>query len=76
MTTEITEFVPRAEAERQRMIQEARAIYESIFPSEPPPLPKTRSNVPPAVANERFFRARHGGSAAILRAHAYNATRR
>ena len=31
---EIVRFVSKAEQERARLIREARAIYESIFPSE------------------------------------------
>lgn len=31
---EVIRFVPRSERERVRTIQEARAIYESIFPQE------------------------------------------
>lgn len=30
---EVVRFVPRSEIERARLIREARAIYESIFPS-------------------------------------------
>jgi hypothetical protein len=30
---EIIRFVPKAEQERVRLIREARAIYDSIFPS-------------------------------------------
>jgi hypothetical protein len=29
---EVIRFVPRAELERARLIREARAIYDSIFP--------------------------------------------
>ena len=29
---EVIRFVPKAELERIRLIQEARAIYESVFP--------------------------------------------
>ena len=29
---EVVRFVPRSEIERGRLIQEARAIYDSIFP--------------------------------------------
>jgi hypothetical protein len=29
---EVTRFVPKAELERARLIREARAIYDSIFP--------------------------------------------
>jgi hypothetical protein len=31
---EIIRFVPKAELERARLIREARAIYDSIFPPE------------------------------------------
>jgi hypothetical protein len=30
---EVIRFVPKAELERNRLIREARAIYEHIFPS-------------------------------------------
>ena len=30
---EVVRFVPKAELERDRLIREARAIYEHIFPS-------------------------------------------
>ena len=30
---EIVQFVSKSERERKRLIQEARAIYDSIFPS-------------------------------------------
>lgn len=29
---EVIRFIPKAEAERARLIREARAIYDSIFP--------------------------------------------
>ena len=29
---EIVRFIPKSELERARLIQEARAIYDSIFP--------------------------------------------
>lgn len=29
---EVVQFVPRSELERARLIREARAIYDSIFP--------------------------------------------
>ena len=31
---EIAEFVPKSELERLRLIREARAIYDSIFPPD------------------------------------------
>jgi hypothetical protein len=32
---EIIRFVPTSERERARLIREARAIYDSIFPADP-----------------------------------------
>jgi hypothetical protein len=34
---EIIQFVPKSERERIRLIREARAIYDSIFPPGLPP---------------------------------------
>lgn len=31
---EVIRFVPKSELERARLIREARATYESVFPSE------------------------------------------
>ena len=40
---EVVRFVPKAELERARLIREARAIYESIFPdAEGPRQPKSK----------------------------------
>jgi len=33
---EVIRFVPKSEIERARLIREARAIYESIFPPAAP----------------------------------------
>ena len=33
---EVIRFVPRSERDRARLIQEARAIYDGIFPSAGP----------------------------------------
>ena len=33
---EVIQFIPKAERERARLIQQARAIYDSIFPSVDP----------------------------------------
>ena len=30
----VNQFIPKAERERLRLIREARAIYDSVFPSE------------------------------------------
>ena len=34
---EVIQFVPKRELERARLIREARAIYESVFPTEKSP---------------------------------------
>jgi hypothetical protein len=31
---EIVQFIPKRDLERARLIQEARAMYESIFPTQ------------------------------------------
>jgi len=31
---EVVQFIPKRELERARLVREARAIYESIFPTE------------------------------------------
>lgn len=31
---EVLQFIPKRDLERARLIQEARAIYEGIFPTE------------------------------------------
>ena len=33
---EVIQFVPKAERERARLVREARAIYDSIFPPADP----------------------------------------
>lgn len=33
---EVIRFIPKSERERARLIREARAIYDSIFPSSGP----------------------------------------
>ena len=33
---EVIRFIPKSDLERVRLIREARAIYESIFPSTAP----------------------------------------
>jgi hypothetical protein len=33
---EVIRFIPKSELERARLVREARAIYESIFPSAAP----------------------------------------
>jgi hypothetical protein len=33
---EVIEFIPKSERERARLVREARAIYDSIFPPNDP----------------------------------------
>jgi hypothetical protein len=33
---EVVQFIPKRDLDRARLIQEARAIYERIFPTEAP----------------------------------------
>lgn len=41
---EVVQFIPKRDHDRARLVQEARAIYERIFPTEKAPasLPDTR----------------------------------
>ena len=38
--SEVIRFIPKAERERARLIREARAIYDSIFPPVPDRAPR------------------------------------
>jgi hypothetical protein len=42
---EVIQFIPKAERERLRLIREARANYDSVFPSTDP-VNKQRDNEP------------------------------
>ncbi|MGQ0682430.1 hypothetical protein [Bradyrhizobium sp.] len=42
---EVIRFVPKSERERDRLIREARAIYDSIFPPSDP-VGEKRNNAP------------------------------
>ena len=42
---EVIRFVPKSERERDRLIREARAIYNSIFPPADP-VSENRNNAP------------------------------
>ncbi|WP_196235994.1 hypothetical protein [Bradyrhizobium japonicum] len=46
---EVVRFVSKSERERMRLIQEARAIYDSIFPSADP-AGEGQDKVPPGRA--------------------------
>jgi len=39
---EVVRFIPKSELERARLIQEARALYESIFPTGKGPTSEPR----------------------------------
>jgi hypothetical protein len=39
---EVIQFIPKSELERARLIREARAMYESIFPTEKGPVGQQR----------------------------------
>jgi hypothetical protein len=57
---EIIRFVPKSERERARLIREARAIYDSIFPPADPASEKqNRAPVGPAVSGAIAHRS-HG----------------
>jgi hypothetical protein len=57
---EVIRFIPNAERERARLIREARAIYESIFPSADP-VSERQDKAPVShlvsVANANAFRS-------------------
>jgi hypothetical protein len=55
---EVIQFVPKAERERARLVREARAIYDSIFPPDEP-LPE-RQDKAPASHTAGGARARRG----------------
>lgn len=48
---EVIQFVSKSERERDRLIREARAIYDSIFPPNDP-VEASRSAVPQRQTNE------------------------
>jgi hypothetical protein len=41
---EVIQFIPKSARERARLIREARAIYESIFPTENGPASQQRDS--------------------------------
>ena len=53
---EVIQFVPKSERERLRLIREARALYESVFPSVEPinkPRDKAQGNQTVSEGNVR-----------------------
>lgn len=49
---QVIQFVSRSERERLRLIQEARAIYESIFPSADSPGEQDKTGINRAIGGE------------------------
>ena len=54
---EVIQFIPKAERERIRLIRDARAIYDSVFPPSDP-VNKRRDNTPivHSVNGAKFYR--------------------
>jgi len=46
---EVIRFIPKAERERIRLIEEARAMYDSVFPSSAPVI-EQRGRIPAGSA--------------------------
>ncbi len=54
---EVIRFIPNSERERARLIREARAIYDSIFPSaDPVNRQQDKAPAPVSVASATAFR--------------------
>jgi hypothetical protein len=55
---EVIRFIPKSEGERARLIREARAIYDSIFPpADPVSRPQDRAPVSHAVSGANTRRS-------------------
>jgi hypothetical protein len=50
---EVVRFIPKSEQERARLIREARAIYDSIFPPSVPAGEKDKTSAEISGANSR-----------------------
>ena len=50
---EVIQFIPKSERERMRLIREARAIYDSIFPSSEPAAGQGQATAGHAAAGAR-----------------------
>jgi hypothetical protein len=48
---EIVRFIPKSELERARLIREARAIYDSIFPPADPATEQRDAEESPSTQN-------------------------
>ena len=54
----IIQFVPKSERERARLIREARAIYDNIFPSaEPVGAKRNKASVGHAASGANAYRS-------------------
>ncbi|MEA3069636.1 MAG: hypothetical protein QOD29_1082 [Alphaproteobacteria bacterium] len=56
---EVIQFIPKAERERMRLIREARAIYDSVFP--PSDSDNEQGDSTPTVHSVNGARVHHGG---------------
>ncbi|MDE5451711.1 hypothetical protein GWE18_02315 [Bradyrhizobium sp. CSA112] len=54
---EVIRFVPKSERERDRLIREARAIYDSIFPPADPVSEKRNAPVSHTVSGANTYRS-------------------
>jgi hypothetical protein len=59
---EVVRFIPKAELERARLIREARAIYDSIFP---PSIPAGEKDKPGATYGISGTNSRHGNGGLV-----------
>jgi hypothetical protein len=58
---EVVRFVPKSERERARLVREARAIYDSIFPqADPVRAPQDKAPISRAVSDTRAHRSDGG----------------
>lgn len=68
---EVIQFIPKAERERIRLIREARAIYDSVFPPSSSdheqggntPIAHFRSTEPKFIIAAKFWRDQQRGRA-------------
>ena len=53
---EVIRFIPKAERERGRLIREARAIYDSIFPPAAPISEQQKAPLSRAIVGANAYR--------------------
>ena len=58
---EVIQFIPKAERERIRLIREARAIYDGVFP--PSDSVKEQREITPTIHSVNGARVHQGGEA-------------